>query len=415
MSIEIIMPEMGEGVIEGTIARWLKKEGDAVAQYEPILEIETDKVTTEAIAETAGVLRNVSVKEGDVVPVGTVLATIETEQIVETAGSPAPTTPTAPPSMTPPVSAPKANGSAPRTLGRISPVVGRMADEHGIDLTQINGTGKNGRITKKDVLAYLKTIDDRPQTTPAPAKQPQVAPIVHRPPPIVQGQDNLVPHSSMRRMIAEHMVSSKAVSPHVTTIFDVDFSAVMAHRRANKQSFAQSGVKLTLTPYIMLAVAQALRRHPNVNSSWSDDALIQRGAINIGMATAIETGLIVPVIQGADDLNLMGMAKRVNDLADRARSNRLQPTDLQGGTFTVTNHGVSGSLFATPIINQPQTGILGVGKIEKRVVVVTHNGTDMMAIKPMSYLSFAFDHRVLDGATADAFVADVKSALENWR
>lgn len=215
----------------------------------------------------------------------------------------------------------------------------------------------------------------------------------------------------MRRAIAEHMVMSKHTSPHVTTVFEVDFSAVTAHRRAHKASFANDGANLTFTAYIVAALVQALKRHPRVNSTWRDDGLLLKREINIGMATAIETGLIVPVIKNADSLNLLGLARTINDLANRARQNQLRPDDVQGGTFTLTNHGTSGSLFATPIINQPQCGILGVGQIQKRVVVIE----DMIAIRPMSYVSFTFDHRILDGASADYFVASFKEVIERWQ
>jgi 2-oxoglutarate dehydrogenase E2 component (dihydrolipoamide succinyltransferase) len=223
--------------------------------------------------------------------------------------------------------------------------------------------------------------------------------------------DRLEPFSTIRRAIAEHMTLSKRTSPHVTTVFEVDFSAVLDHRKRHKAEFAQSGVRLTLTPYLISAIARALRAHPRVNSSWTEEGLLIKHDINIGMATAIEQGLIVPVIAKADELSLLGLARRVNDLAERARNNRLQPAEVRGGTFSLTNHGTSGSLFATPIINQPQCGILGVGKIEKRVVVID----DMIAIRPISYLSFTFDHRILDGKSADDFVAAVKRLIEAWQ
>ena len=254
----------------------------------------------------------------------------------------------------------------------------------------------------------LFQVDDSP-VTPAPAAPPDH---VHAPPPAPGGPGDLVPHSTMRKRIAEHMVLSKLrTAPHVTTVFEADMSAVSAHRAAHKDEFARRGINLTFTAYFVAAIAQALRRHPHVNSQWRDDGLLLKPEINVGMAVALDDGLIVPVIKRADELSLAGLARLVNDLAQRARSNTLAPDEVQGGTFTLTNHGVAGSLFATPIINQPQTGILGVGAIKKRVVVLDN---DAIAVRPMVYLSFTFDHRVLDGASADWFVAEIVKLLEGW-
>jgi len=419
MATEMIMPEMGEGVIEGTVSRWLKKIGDAVEQYEPIVEIETDKVTTEGMAETAGVLLAIHIKEGATVDVGTVLATIgeagEEVTVTEVVDSvPAPV------AAAPTVSAPAAPIAPPtsRYTGRISPVVGRMAAEHEINLDYVTGTGKNGRVTKKDVQAYIKSgatataiAPTNPAPLPARAPAPPSPSSPPAPPaPIAAQGDELVPLTNMRRAIAEHMVRSKKTSPHVTTVFEFDFTAVSAHRAANKAQFARDGAKLTYTAYLVAATVQALKKHPMVNSVWSDDGVIMKRDVNLGMATAIDAGLIVPVIRNADSMNLLGLARTINDLADRARRNKLQPNEVSGGTFTLTNHGVSGSLFATPIINQPQCGILGAGIIEKRVKVIN----DAIAIRPMAYISFTFDHRILDGATADYFVAEIKQIIENW-
>ncbi len=229
--------------------------------------------------------------------------------------------------------------------------------------------------------------------------------------PVADGQAELIPLTSIRRSIAEHMVRIKQTSPHVTTVFEIDFSAVAAHRRANKESFGRDGVRLTFTAYIVAATIRALKAHPMVNSSWSDDGILLKREINIGMATAIDDGLIVPVIKNADGLNLLGLARTINDLADRARNKQLKPDDVKGGTFSITNHGTTGSLFATPIINQPQCGILGVGAIEKRVKVID----DAIAIRPLAFVSFTFDHRILDGASADNFVSTIKADIENWR
>ncbi len=424
MATQLTMPEMGEGVIEGTVARWLKAEGEAVEQYEAVLEIETDKVTTEATAEEAGMLLQILVPEGQTVPVGTPLAVIGQpgEAAAAPAAAPAAKSPAAkasngatavsdPPARTTSPANPLTPPPAPPYTGRISPVVGRIAAEHHVDLNLVTGTGRDGRITKKDILAYLETVNKQQPT--ANEKQPVAVPTPLKPQSssLIPQTSSLIPHSSMRRAIAEHMVRSKQTSPHVTTVFEFDFTAVAAHRAAHKAQFAQDGAKLTYTAYLVAATVQALKQHPRVNSSWRDDGLLLHRNINIGMATAIDDGLIVPVIKNADSLNLLGLARTINDLADRARRNRLKPDEVQGGTFTLTNHGVSGSLFASPIINQPQCGILGAGVIEKRVKVID----DAIAIRPLAYISFTFDHRILDGATADYFVATIKEIIENWQ
>lgn len=428
MATKIILHEMGEGVIEGTLSRWLKQPGDQVEKYEPVLEIETDKVTTEVTAEEGGTLLEQLVAEGATVPVGTVLALIGTseeaavEKVVEkTAVS---TPPPAPVEPIPTEQSPPAqisNGRTQALAGRISPVVGRMAAEHNIDLTRVAGTGKDGRITKNDVLAYLEALSQEPlsaaETAPLTRVSPAPAPASvstlpqPTPPPQPLVGDELQPLSSIRRAIAEHMVRSKQTSPHVSTFFEFDFTAVTAHRAAHKARFAQDGVNLTFTAYLVTAVAAALKQHPLVNSAWSAEGIILKKEINIGMATAIDDGLIVPVIKNADSLSLLGIARAVNDLAERARRKQLKPGDVQGGTFSITNHGVSGSLFAAPIINQPQCGILSVGTIEKRVKVIN----DALAIRPMAYVGFTFDHRILDGAKADYFVGSIKQIIEGWQ
>ncbi|UCG25155.1 MAG: 2-oxo acid dehydrogenase subunit E2 [Chloroflexota bacterium] len=436
MATEVIMPSLGESVFEGTIATWLKREGDQVEQYEPILEIETDKVTTEATAEVAGTLLKILVGEGSTVEVGTVLAYIgrpgdEIGAVPEEDAAPASKEPAVTPDAEPAmvaspgparlVSNGPSDGSAARPYsGRISPVVGRIAAEHDVDLNQVTGTGRHGRITKKDILAFVEQegqmaapASDKLQERQTALAAPVVAEVTQRlaepaATPAVPGE--VLALSSMRRAIAEHMVRSKHTSPHVTTVFEVDFGAVAAHRAANKARFAQGGANLTFTAYVVATIVQALRAHPLVNSSWTDQGIQLHDQINIGMATAIDDGLIVPVVKQADGLSLLGLARAVNDLAGRARRNQLLPDEVQGGTFTLTNHGVSGSLFATPIINQPQCGILGMGKIEKRVKVID----DAIAIRLMAYASLTFDHRILDGATADYFMSSFKETIETW-
>ena len=427
MAFEVIMPEMGEGVIEGLVSRWLKQPGDEVEQYEPLLEIETDKVTTEATAEEGGTLLQILVEEGTTVEVGTVLALIgDPEEDVVTNGSGK--TAVSPPQPTPPPAKMFIEAPPPPTkpyTGRISPVVGRIAAEHEIDLNLVMGTGRNGRITKKDILAFIESgqqeessqvsaISHQPEAQTAPKEPVTMSPLHHvtpsppSSPSAIPGE--IIALTGMRRSIADHMVNSKKISPHVTTVFEFDFTNVDKHRRANKEAYARDGAHLTYTAYIIAATVQALKKHPMVNSTWTDSGIKLLREINIGMATALDEGLIVPVIKNADSLNLLGNARMVNDLANRARNKALKPNEVQDGTFTLTNHGVSGSLFATPIINQPQCGILGTGKIEKRVKVIN----DAIAIRTMAYVSFTFDHRILDGATADHFVATIQEIIESW-
>ena len=432
MASRVTLPEMGEGVIEGTLSRWLVKEGDRVEQFAPIAEVETDKVTTETTSDSAGVILKLCVNEGETIPVGTVLAyigepgeTISGNGVQEKADDPLPAKPaTAPPqpAAIAPADTPKV---APYT-GRISPVVGRIASEHGVDLSRVSGTGRDGRVTKEDVLAYVENRAQVAAHLPDVAEPPVETKVVREietpiaetiitaspaPAPASEEGVELVPLTNIRRSIAEHMVRSKHTSPHVTSVFEFDFSAVAAHRKANKDNFERDGARLTFTAYIVAATVQALKTHPTVNSSWSDEGILLKREINIDIATAIDDGLIVPVIKNADSLNLLGLARIINDLADRARNKQLKPNEVKGGTFSITNHGTMGSLFATPIINQPQCGILGIGAIEKRVKVID----DAIAIRTMAYVSFTFDHRILDGAEADRFVSTIKQQIETWR
>lgn len=296
-----------------------------------------------------------------------------------------------------------------RELGFISPVVARIAAEHGVDLKRVQGTGLQGRITKNDVLSYVESGQaESRQAAGKPAERAGVTPAAG---------DQLMKHTVIRRQIAEHMLDSKRTSPHVLTVMEADMSRVVAHRAANKESFARDGANLTFTAYFIAAIVAGLRASPLANSSWSEEGVLVHSAINIGMATSLGAeGLIVPVIKGADGLSLLGIARAVNDLSSRARAKKLQPDEVRGGTFTLTNHGTAGSLFAMPIINQPQSGILGVGALQKRAVVLTDSvGADSIAIRSMVFLSYVFDHRILDGASADGFLASVKAALEDWK
>ncbi len=435
MSIKVIMPSLGESVVEGTISKWLKKVGEPIEEFEPLLEVNTDKVDSEIPSPGSGVLLEILVPEGETVTAGTVLAMIgepeEQALVTGTGGSdviktvargvqPSLTTSTAVVST----ETIKSDSRRDNSLGFISPVVARIASEHGVDLAQVPGTGLGGRITKKDVLAYLERQGaDRDQTrsaiqTPVPAstdvKATEIAETIKPevlPSPKEALPGDLLPLTNVRRAIAEHMVTSKRISPHVTTVMEADLSKVISHRQSNKESFQRDGVNLTYTPYFISAAVTALKAFPIVNSSWSEAGIIIHRSINIGMATSLgEGGLIVPVIKNADSLSLLGLARMVNDLANRARNRQLKPDEVREGTFTITNHGISGSLFATPIINQPQCAILGVGAIQKRVVVID----DAIAIRPLVYLSLTFDHRILDGAVADHFLAKVVESLQNW-
>jgi len=446
MKTKVIMPKLGESVVEGTVNRWLKKQGDAVSEFEPLLEVSTDKVDTEVPAPASGVVLAIYIAEGQTVEAGSLLAVIgEAGESLLHDDPPATTALIA------------TNGTTPSkspVTGHVTPVVARMVAEHNLDLSQIQGTGRGGRVTKHDVEAFLKSDKTAPAAELAPWEQPGEGSLFkptveytdsiaakspvgahsptgvsfgHRAPlqpttapaqqrlhpvePIPQAAPGeLVSLTPMRKFIAEHMVRSVETSPHVTTVFEIDMSAVVAHREANKTEFAKLGVNLTLTAYFVAASVSALRANPYLNAEWRSDGIFLHHAAHIGMAVAIEGGLIVPVIKNAQDLNLMGTARTVNDLALRAREKRLKADETQGGTFTITNHGVSGSLFATPIINQPQAGILGIGVMEKRVKVIN----DAIAIRPCIYTSLSFDHRIADGATGDGFMLTLKQTLENW-
>ena len=432
MASNVIMPQLGESVVEGTISRWLVKEGDPIEKYAPMVEISTDKVDTEVPAPVSGVILGIVYPEGTTVRAGTVIAIIG--QLGETVVGMAAEAEARPVAVTPPkgadaLAAPAAGQTESRDLGRISPVVGRIAREHGVDLTKVAGTGLDGRITKKDILAYVDTRDRAAAEAPAfaapAAPVSQIVPEAALPSAPASAPagaaEELLPHTRLRRLIAEHMVASKRTSPHVTTVMEADLAAVVAHRMAHKAEFAAKGVALTFTPYFIQAVITGLKAVPSTNAVYRDDGLLLKRRYHIGMATAVADGLLVPVIHDADDYSLLGLARQVGDLALRARAGQLKPDEIQGSTFTITNHGTSGSLFAMPIINQPNVGILGVGAIQKRAVVISRghpiepSADDSIAIRPMVYLSFTFDHRVLDGASADRFVMAVKQGLEEWK
>ncbi|GAP16424.1 dihydrolipoamide acetyltransferase family protein [Levilinea saccharolytica] len=443
MPTKVIMPQLGESVVEGTVTQWLRQEGETIQEFESLLEVNTDKVDSEIPSPAGGTLLKILVPAGTTVRAGTILAWIGQPGEVlpegegpQSAHAAEPAAEAAAPAAPPPTLAPAAGRD--RDLGFISPVVARLAREQGVDLTLVKGTGEGGRITKKDVLAFLAAPPPAqaeplawetpgegdlfrptelmfaagapPSAAPTPPKAVPTPPPAP-PAPAAQPGDRLVPLDTLRKSIAAHMVMSKHTSPHVTTVMEANLQRVTAHREAHKAAFARDGVNLTYTAYWISALVAALKAVPLVNSSWTEEGILIHSAINIGMATSLGTdGLIVPVIKHADGLSLLGLARSINDLAERARARRLQPDEVKGGTCTITNHGTSGSLFATPIINQPQCAILGVGAIQKRPVVIE----DAIAIRPMVYLSLTFDHRILDGAAADQFLSTVVHTLQDW-
>lgn len=493
MATEVIMPQLGESVVEGTVTKWLKSESETVDEFEPLVEINTDKVDTEVPAPASGTVLRQFVAEGETVKAGTLLALIgepgevipevpgksENGEVAATVQAATPPSGDGAAARTPvpeavAASKPAPSGTGQRTLadlGFISPVVAKIAADRGIDLTMVHGTGQGGRITKKDLLAFAEgapeAAAEQPAGKPSGQGRPAAAPWEEpasgelfrpteelfgkaEPPgraaagpvapigkaaaatptaspsspqagvPEARGTSELIKLDAVRSRIAEHMLRSKHTSPHVTTVMEADMGRVIAHRTANKASFERDGTNLTFTAYFVAAAVEALKAVPIVNSSWTDDGVLLHKQVNIGVAVSLgDRGLIVPVVKNADQLSLLAIARSVNDLAERARSRELQPDEVQGGTFTITNHGVSGSLMATPIINQPQCAILGVGVMQKRAVVVEAAGStgetaDTIAIRPMVYLTLTFDHRIIDGAIGDHFLAALVRRLQSW-
>ncbi len=438
--VDVIMPQMGESIAEGTLSRWLKKVGDEVKRDEPIFEISTDKVDAEIPAPAAGVLAEIIVHEGTTVPVNAVVARLETEKgaaLAPAASAPAPAAAAAPvpAASTATAAAPAPTPAAPvrpaapagsfeeRIRTKSSPLVRRMAAEAGVDISALNGSGIAGRVTKKDLVEYLEK-GPRPAPAGAPSAMPaglpsQVAvPLGHAVDPTFAPWpgDVVEPMSKIRRLTADHMRQARQVAAHVTSFFEIDLTRIARLRAQMKGDFErETGQKLTYLPFIIRAVVENLRRHPVLNATVSGTDVILRKRYNIGIAVALEpTGLIVPVLKDADGLNLTGLTRGTNDLAQRARSKKLSPTDVQDATFTITNPGVFGSLFGTPIIPVGTTAILGLGAIEKRPKVITGpDGEDTIAIRTCAYFSLSFDHRVVDGADADRFMADLKKTLES--
>jgi pyruvate dehydrogenase E2 component (dihydrolipoamide acetyltransferase) len=495
MSTEVVMPQMGESIAEGTITRWLKKVGDRVERDEPLFEISTDKVDAEIPSPAAGILTEIKFQEGETVEVNKVIAVLDggegasksnggasAAEVSESPASQAAVSPEPPSAQPAPTAQPatqagtqataqpsataqttaqpqpptakteeskeaqpsssqpaQASASSSASTGgngseqtveelrrtKSSPLVRNIAREHGIDITRLEGTGMSGRVTKNDILSFIEsgaamTPQEAMQTTAtAPAAQsastmPQAPPMQAPPVTTPAAEDRVEQMTNMRKKIAEHMTLSRRTSAHVTTVYEIDMTRIARLRDEHKRSFKErTGTKLTFMPFIFQAITNAIRKFPVFNAQVSGDQIIYKRDINLGMAVALDWGLIVPVIKRADDLSISGLARAANDLADRARSKQLKPDDVAGGTFTITNPGVFGGLFGTPIINQPQVAILGVGTIEKRAKVITSSdGDDLIAIRQMAYFALTFDHRIIDGSDAEKFLGYVKEILE---
>ena len=437
MATPIIMPQMGESIAEGTITKWYKKPGDPVERDEPLFEISTDKVDTEIPSPAAGVLSEIKVGEGETVPINTVVGVIggEVGAVVSAPAEPslATTQPNVdvPAEVTAPVGSVReetpAPAPTPTKVGavsderqRSSPLVRRMAREHKVDLSQIQGTGAGGRITKQDISSFLEkgappavvaAAPSAPQPPVSSGARPLAAATVPSPTAGYGGRVHSEPMSVMRKSIAEHMVMSRRTSAHVSTVWEANMSRIVKLRQEKRDRFErEEGVKLTYMPFFIRAVLHGLKAFPIVNSSLDGSNIVYKRDLNIGIAVALDWGLIVPVLHRADEKSFLGLQRAVNDLATRAREKQLKPDEVQGGTFTITNPGPFGALYGTPIINQPEVAILGLGAIHKRPVVVN----DAIAVRSMIYLSLTFDHRVIDGAVGDQFMAEVRKKLETW-
>jgi len=421
--VDLVMPKMGESIMEATILKWHKKPGDSVKMDETVLEIATDKVDSEVPSTAAGTISEILFNENDVVPVGTVIARIESGTAAQTETPQAAAAPVAAPApvAAAPVAVAPAAAANTNSNRFYSPLVLNIAAKEGIgmaELENIPGTGNEGRVTKKDILQYVANRGAAPAPTAAPVSAPSPAPqaVVHQPQPAVNhgGNVEIIEMDRMRKMIADHMVRSKATSPHVTSFTECDVTNIVKWREKNKKSFeTKYGEKITFTPIFIEAVVNCIRQFPLINVSVDGDKIIVKKDINIGMATALPSGnLIVPVIKNADTKNLLGLSRDVNSLANAARSNKLKVDDTQGGTFTLTNVGTFGSLMGTPIINQPQVAILAVGSIKKRPMVLETPDGDVIAIRHMMYLSLSYDHRVVDGSLGASFLTAVANHLE---
>ena len=419
MPTDVVMPQMGESIFEGTITKWLKKPGDKVQRDEPLFEISTDKVDAEIPAPASGVLQEIKVAEGNTVQVNTVVGVIGEANgagaaksghapAVSKAAPPSPPAPQPAASTPPPMPAPAVAAREEEDEDvRSSPLVRKLAREHNVNLSQVQGTGAGGRITKQDILDF---VEGRSSAAPAPAPPSRPAPV---PAPI---PGDLVPMSQMRRIIAQRMIESRRTSAHVHCMFEVDLTRIVNLRNKLKNSFEQRhGARLTFMPFFVRAAIIALQQFPIVNASLEGDAIRYHSHVNAGIAVALDWGLIVPVLKNADELNFLGLQRGITDLGERARSKKLMPADVEGSTFTITNPGQFGAVFGLPIINQPNSAIMGVGGITKQPMVVTDkDGADSIAIRSVVHLTLGYDHRIIDGAVADQFMALVKKTLESW-
>ena len=439
MPTDIIMPQMGESIVEGTITKWLKKPGDKVQRDEPLFEISTDKVDAEIPAPASGVLQEIKVTEGTTVGVNTVVGTIAIDGEAASATKPAapakaapadssagvppavagatlPSTPAAEPQPKPPAPAAQEEDEEARS----SPLVRKIAREHGISLAQLSGTGLGGRITKQDIMQFIENQGSRAGTgavaerSEAPA--PQTSAPAQKPPAPAPYPGDLVPMSNMRKIIAKHMIESRRTSAHVHCMYEVDFTRIVNLRSKLKNGFEQRhGVRLTFMPFFVRAAIIALQQWPIINANIEGDNIRYHRNINLGIAVALDWGLIVPVLKNAGDLNFLGLQRGITDLGERARNKKLKPEDVEGSTFTITNPGQFGAVFGLPIINQPNSAIMGVGGITKMPLVITDkDGNDSIAIRSVVHLTLGYDHRLIDGAVADQFMAQVKKNLEQW-
>jgi pyruvate dehydrogenase E2 component (dihydrolipoamide acetyltransferase) len=471
--IEVPMPQMGESIAEGTVSKWLKQIGDTVTRDEPLLEISTDKVDAEIPSPGAGTIVEIVVNEGETVEVGTVIAFIETEAgaaaakpkadkpapepkaevkdardveqskattAARDAGRAAAASPggaSAAKAAAPAATDGRAESADDRLRRRSTPLVRKIAAEHGVDIAEVEGSGHAGRVTKQDIMAYLEERDEQPEPAAAAATR-EAAPAagkaakpaaavgaddfwktfygqVRHPEFQPRDRDRVEPMDRIRRLTADHMVRAKRIAPHVHSFIEIDFGAIDRVRAAGKKRWEQAGVKVSYTAFVAMACARVLPEFPMVNSTVSGDNVIYRGNINVGIAVDLNPGLIVPVVRDANELNLVGIARRIGDLAERARSRKLKPDEIQGATFSITNPGVLGTLVGMPVIPEGTAAILGTGAIEKRVVVVDADGSDVMAIRKRSLFSLGYDHRIVDGADAARFLAKLKQVLESFQ
>jgi len=398
MTVDVIMPQMGESVAEGTILKWLVHEGDRIEKEQPIVAISTDKIDTEVPSPVNGIIKKILYPEGKTLPVQTVIAQIEAVEAKEAVSDIGRTPMLETAKKVETIKAVPEAEKIEEVEKRYSPLVRRLAKEYNINLEEVKGTGEGGRVTKKDIMDYVAS---KPGISAPPTAEAEKK---------VLERETLIPVSPKRKITADRMVQSKRMAAHVTTVFEVDMTKVVRYRELNKDAMKREGIHLTYLPFITLAAARALKEHPLLNASWTDEGIMQKNYINIGIAVSLEDGLIVPVIKDADKKDLLQLSKDIQDIAAHARNKKLNLEDVQGGTFTITNYGLNGSLFGTPVILLPQVAILGVGAVVKRPVVID----DAIAIRSMMYLSLSFDHRVMDGANADAFLHKVKDILEGW-